>query len=83
MKMNCGKKLELAGSLHHEIYTKVNTIAKPTSLVKQILFHDMNLGKRDAIKWGRMHEETALKQFYTQEAIKHQRYKLTACGFVH
>ena len=78
----------LTASKHHDIYTKVNTIAKSTGvikpkttpLVKQILFHNMNIDNVDAIKWGRMHEQTALKQFYAQEATKHQRYKLTACG---
>ena len=36
----------------------------------------MNIDDVDAIKWGRMHEQTALKQFYAQEAIKQQKYKL-------
>ena len=79
----------LTASKHHEIYTKVNTITKSTGvikpkttpLVKQILFHDMNIDNVDAIKWRRMHEQTALKQFYAQEATKHQKYKLTACGY--
>ncbi|CAB3992126.1 hypothetical protein LOTGIDRAFT_163266 [Paramuricea clavata] len=71
----------LTASNHHEIYTKVNSVAKSSSivkpkttpLVKKILFHDGNIDNLDPIKWGRLHEEVGLKRFYVQEAMKQQK----------
>ena len=69
------RKGRLTASKHHDIYTKVNTLAKSSSIIKpkttplvsQIIYKNNTLGKIPAIKWGKDHEETALKSFYAAE----------------
>ena len=34
----------------------------------------------DAIRWGKDHDEDALKSFYIQGAMNHTDYKITHCG---
>ena len=53
---------------------------KTTQLVASLLYQDTNLDHIEAIKWGRIHEEDALKQFYALEATKHVDFKLEKGG---
>ena len=65
------RKRRLTASRHHDIYTKVNTIArsqgaaksKTTPLVEKILFPEKPSVTNAAIKWGIDHEADALKCF--------------------
>ena len=65
------RKGRLTASRHHDIYTKVNTIAqsqgavksKTTPLVEKILFPEKPSVTNAAIKWGIDHEPDALKCF--------------------
>ena len=73
------RKGRLTASKHHDYYTKINTISKSrgevyartTNLVANLIFRDDNLSKIEAIKWGRVNEEAALKKFFALEATKH------------
>ena len=81
----------LTASVFHDIYTKVNTMIKYpskklnlTSLVSNIMgIQSRNhLQHVPAVKWGRDHEEQALKAFYSSEATKHHNFKLEKTGLI-
>ena len=82
------RKGRITASVHHEVYTKVNKILKQrkqpspktTPFVAKLINSDDNLSHLPAIKWGREHESLALKQFYSQEACKHEDFILENAG---
>ena len=82
------RKGRLTASKHHDVFTKVNTLAKPkgsyspkvTPLVADLIYQDNNLDHIEAIKWGHDHEEDAAKAFYALEATKHLDFKVEPAG---
>ena len=82
------RKGRLTASKHHDIYTKINTLArstgaikpKTTPLVSKILYKNKSLSKVAAIRWGTDHEAIALKSFYAQEVGNHQEFKTEKSG---
>ena len=82
------RKERLTASRHHDIYTKVNTIAqsqgavksKTTPLVEKILFPEKPSVTNAAIKWGIDHEPDALKCFYAEHFDKQQEFNTEKSG---
>jgi len=72
---------------HHALYTKINTIARSTSVVKcktsPLVAGILGLNKQHevaAMKWGKDHEFDALKSFYTANAPHHEDFKTEKSG---
>ena len=82
------RKRRLKASKHHDVFTKVNTLAKPrssyspkvTPLVTDLIYQDNSLDHIEAIKWGHDHEADAAKAFYALEATKHLDFKVEPAG---
>ena len=78
----------LTASKHHDVFTKVNTLAKhkssyspkSTPLVADLIHHNNNLDHVEAIKLSYGHEEDATKAFYALEATKHLDFKVEPAG---
>ena len=62
------KKVRLTISKHHDVFTKVKTLAKHKSSYSPKVKHE-------AIRWGNDHEEHAARAFYALEATKHFDFK--------
>ena len=68
-------KGRLTASKHHDVYTKLNTLAKHKSsyfpkvklLVADLIYQNNNLDHIEVIKWGHDHEEDAVKAFYASK----------------
>ena len=81
------RRERLTASKHHDVYTKINTLAKTTltvkpkttPLVSRILNPQMSVNT-PAIKWGIDHEEDALKAFYAENISKHVDFKTEKSG---
>ena len=62
------RKGTITASVHHDVYTKVNTIAKQrkhpsaktTPLVAKLINRDDNLSHLPAVEWGKEHESQAI-----------------------
>ena len=83
------RKGHITASNHHEMFIKMNTKVYRKSIIKpkttpliQKSVNGSKLSNIDAIKWGRDHEEDALKSFYIPEAMNHTDYKITHCGLL-
>ena len=82
------RKGRITASVHHEVFTKMNSIArkrvpplpKVTPLIAKLIYRDKTLNSIPAIQWGQEQEQNALKLFYSVEACKHQDFKLQSCG---
>ena len=79
------RKGRRTASRQHDIYTKVNTIARSqgavkSPLVEKILFPEKPSVTNAAIKWGIDHEPDALKCFYAEHFDKHQEFKTEKSG---
>ena len=84
------RKGRVTASKHHDVFTKVNNLAKPkssnslkvTPLVAHTIYQDNNLDHIEAIKWRHDHEEDAAKAFYALEATKHLDFKVESVGLL-
>ena len=82
------RKGSLTASKNHDVFTRVNTLAKlkssyfpkVTPLVADLIYQDNNLDHIEAIKWGHDHEEDAAKVFCALEATKHLDFKVEPAG---
>ena len=60
---------------------KTTSIVKPktTPLISKI-FSPNDITNLEPIKWGKLNEAVALKEFLITEAIKHRNFKVNKCG---
>jgi len=70
----------ITGSIIHEVMTKTESILanrkknvcpKYSPLVNRIVNGNPDIGMIDSVKWGKLHEDEAIKTFMAEEATKH------------
>ena len=84
------RKGRLTASIHHDVFTKVNTISRCTSAIKpkttpmvsNILNGSADLASIPAVKWGTKNEAKAVKAFAEKFLPGHQNGELLDCGIM-
>ena len=82
------RKYRLTSSLHHDIYTKMNSVIKAkgkssvkvTPLISRVLGESVTLSNIPSVKWGLDMETNAYDDFIKHESLKHENLKVTKCG---
>lgn len=83
------RKGRITASVFKDVHIKVDRILKSrdpnarpktTPLVVKLLYEGKDLGNVPAIKWGREHEEQALREFHAKALVSHKDCRISKCG---
>ena len=81
------RKGRLTVSNNHGIFTKMNRVIKTAVIIKpkttpliSKIFSPNDITNLDPVKWGKLDEAVALKEFLMTEATKDRNFKLNKCG---